>query len=242
MTVNFGPGVIASVAGSGTLTGGGTIETGGYVLTIPNDGTAMLLGLAQTVSARKTHTATDIFSNMLRNGTVEFLCQDGTPATRNDGTALVADDLWYETDTNILWFWNGTYWLSTQLFTENFSISGAAASATLSHHSIEPMATQHDLFLVDLNASMYVATTNTGSAYWSIEWRRVTAAYGQVALASLNTTAIAADTFTVIKTAVNTHLDLSAVDAKMFAVTAVKTSTPGEVYIGGSFTYRLAHL
>lgn len=37
-----------------TLTGGGIIATGGYTLSVPADGTASLLGVAQTYSAAKT--------------------------------------------------------------------------------------------------------------------------------------------------------------------------------------------
>lgn len=48
--------VIATLLGA-TLTGAGTIATGGYTLTIPATGTASLLALAQTYSALKTFSA-----------------------------------------------------------------------------------------------------------------------------------------------------------------------------------------
>jgi hypothetical protein len=41
-------------SGSGNITGGGTIATGGFTLTVPATGTAALLGIEQTFTARQT--------------------------------------------------------------------------------------------------------------------------------------------------------------------------------------------
>ena len=51
----------------------------------------------------------------LPNGTlINGVChiyQSAKPTTRPDGSSLVIGDLWYNTSTGVVGFWNGTYWL-----------------------------------------------------------------------------------------------------------------------------------
>ena len=227
-----------------TITGGGTIALGGFTATVPATGTVDLIGSAQTISARKTHTATPVFSNMVRAGTVEVIVQDGTPATRNDATALVADDLWYETDTNMLWFWNGTYWLSKTLYTANGFVSAITAGANLTMIPTEiDEAFQHDIFVVDLCTGTFVATTNTGANYWTITLARISSAAAATTISTHGTSADAADTWVIRKTAADAFIDLSAVDAKVLRVQAtIGAGAPGALTGNVTLTYRLAHL
>lgn len=48
------------------------------------------------------------------------------PTTRPNGSALVIGDRWWKTDEGTEWFWNGTYWLSTQLYESNSIFSGSS--------------------------------------------------------------------------------------------------------------------
>jgi hypothetical protein len=72
---------------------------------------------------------TSIIQNgALING-VAYINQTTKPTTRPDGSSLMVNDRWYNTDQKIDGFWNGTYWLSLQTFGPRGSwtfVSGAA--------------------------------------------------------------------------------------------------------------------
>lgn len=65
-----------------TLTGGGTITTGGFTLVVPSSGTAMLLGAVQTASGAKTFTG-GVF---LETGALVLANSLALQATRTGGT------------------------------------------------------------------------------------------------------------------------------------------------------------
>ena len=44
---------------------------------------------------------------------------------------LVAGDRWYNTSNGTEWFWNGTYWLSTQLYSGSIYAGHLSATATV---------------------------------------------------------------------------------------------------------------
>ena len=172
----------------------------------------------------------------IANGSVKITCADAAPS------APTADDLWYETDTNILWFWNGTYWLSKELYDYGMSFTAVSAT-TAAYFGIEPIqAAQHDIYFVDVTASLFIDTTNDGSKFWTATINRLSSANTPTAIGSCNTSAISASAWTVVKATLNTHVDLSAVDAKATQISVAKTSTPGDAYGRVDFTYRLAHL
>lgn len=203
-------------------------------------GLTQALALLASVPGAKTFSGTATFSGGLRLGTVEVFMQDATPATRANGTALVADDLWYETDSNIWWFWNGTYWLSCELHQIATSANGSAFTNLF--YPTEIAQTQHDIYLVDLCSSLAVFTTNDGSNYHNLVLDRVTSGNGETQIAAHTTAASGVGTFVPIKTAVNTHLDLSVLDAKNLKLALEATGAPGAPYGGVVITYRWAHL
>ncbi len=209
------------IANNGTLTNAtATTITGGGTLA---------LGVALALRGRDRTTS-------------EFLVQDATPATRNDGTALVADDCWLETDTNIRWLWNGTYWLSEQLFSEGVSVDAQAAGRT-DYFQMEPFQdVQYNIFVVSVTSALYVATTNSATDYWLIILNRLSAAAAATQVGTINTSAIAADTFAPISAAVGTHLDVSALNTKAFSLAMSRNNAPGALYGQVKFNYRLAHL
>lgn len=58
---------------------------------------------------------------------VQWIVQSSRPTTRVDGSALVVGDAWYNTSTGDNWSWNGTYWLSSNFFTQTLSRSANTA-------------------------------------------------------------------------------------------------------------------
>lgn len=162
-----------------------------------------------------------------------FTASDAAPGSPT------TDDLWYETDTNILWYWNGTYWLSVETFDwqTDCGSAGLAAGANIGHFSHEPVAgVQYDLYMLDLTATVQVATTNNGTHNWTFNWYVAGASRG-----SMGTSAISADTWTTIKSAINSYLDVSAAGG-ISCFNIVKNNTPGTLYGGIRGTFKLVHL
>lgn len=78
--------------------------------------------------------------NNVRINGVEHFYQSTKPTVRGDGSALVAGDRWWQTNTRQEWHWNGTYWLSpratrmTQQAQQNISSTGwAIAGGSVLH-------------------------------------------------------------------------------------------------------------
>ena len=164
-----------------------------------------------------------------------FFCQDATP------TANATDDLWYETDTNILWYWNGTYWLTVQTFQFQGTADGIGAGATLCYAWPQALtAIAANVYLMDLVTSYYVATTNNGTNYWTTTLRRRAADNTITNISSLNTSANAVNNFVTQSVAVNTHLNLTT-GIKILDISTSITLVPGTLNGSAVFTYKWAH-
>jgi len=63
----------------------------------------------------------------LINGVANFYSVT-KPTLRVDGSSLVVGDLWYKFDNNTQFYWNGTYWLTTQAFAKSEYLANFGAS------------------------------------------------------------------------------------------------------------------
>ena len=109
-----------------TRTFDGATNTANRTYTLPNaSGTIALEG-----------TLTSLANPTIQNGFYQFT-QNTKPTQRAVGVPLVAGDRWYKTDDGTEWFWNGTYWLSKELYiiafplTLTWGASGIRYSGTL---------------------------------------------------------------------------------------------------------------
>ena len=120
------------------------------------------------------------------------------------------------------WEWNGTYWLSDRRTLD------AAYNPINSTLNIEKSCNQNlDYFIENIRASGVVVSPNDGTNNWSFQMQRVSSA-GAVATvgASLVSSATGTASF-ALQTALNTHVDVSAVSARRFQLTAQKNANAG---------------
>lgn len=172
-----------------------------------------------------------------------FWFQDATP------TADAADDLWYETDTNILWYWNGTYWLSVQelqadgaLWSDNAGLTNAYGSSPV----ILGDLSSTDIYITKAVFSTYLDTVQSGVNYYTFNVARRNAAGTNTTIGS--TTDTQADTaagyYTHLLT-INTFVQTNAAPANdivRWMCELTPTGTPGSTqYNRASVFYRLAH-
>lgn len=139
-------------------------------------------------------------------------------------------DKFYRTDRNLLYYYDGTRWLTVQLFTAhgNFS-AGLSATTEIAHIGLfEPT---YDVYFVALRGMTFVSTTNNGTSFWTVNVKKVS---DSSVIGSFNTSADTANTLT-------SHVaNIGATSTeKAVYIDVVKTSAPGNVSPYITLTYRL---
>jgi len=123
-------------------------------------------GVSDPLSIGSVYTTT-----ALRANTVEIIVNASKPTVRGNGNALIADDIWIDTANNIIWFWNGTYWLSHHRFylsaSTNFSASTIALNTT-ERIPILSSTSQTNFFLETMTWNTSLAGLDATN-YWSIQ-------------------------------------------------------------------------
>ena len=172
-----------------------------------------------------------------------FYAQDAAPSSP------AADDLWYETDTNLLWVY-GTFaaasrWVSVNLFNGGSTLANQSAGVVLGLFS--PAAGfGYDLYLDSLYLKYFVATTLSGSAYWTMNLRKVsgstaTASGAGTLLGAATTQSLTANAWGEVVTSINAALDNSGSGIEHLFLDLIKTSTPGNIDFAASVSFRLIH-
>lgn len=153
--------------------------------------------------------------------------------------AAAADDRYYRSDRNIEYFYDGTRWLSVKVYRGAEGV--LVASTTTSGQVVvrfAPWHTTYDLWLESLYSALYVATTNTGSAYWTVAFVKYQSNFSTSSTAgSVNTSANSANVVVTAETAIGALFDPSTY--KMAQIEATKTGSPGALSIACAVSYRL---
>lgn len=130
------------------------------------------------------------------------------------------------TDRNIDYYYDGTQWLSTTLYTGDFAypraVAPLSASGTLNG------AFPHFVFgiyIEQIYGSFNVQTTNDATNYWTAAFQGVT----------LSTVSNVAGTWTLEQAAKNATVS----PTDRLEVTITKVAAPGNMFFVMAFTYRL---
>lgn len=101
------------------------------------------------------------------NGVAHY-CQNSKPT----GSGIVAGDRWYKPADASDWFWNGSVWLSTQLFhvksdynQEEFTATKNVSGSVLQGRDIS--TGQAGIYFVSFTVDFYPYVATTASNYWS---------------------------------------------------------------------------
>jgi hypothetical protein len=139
----------------------------------------------------------------------------------------------------VVFYYDGTYWLSRQPFHGDASVSNATASAYV---GMAAVPTDLDLYVVTVSRSSYVATTNDGSNYWGLDLHGYKNDNTNDTLHTGNTSGDTVATWT-------DHSDLAvgalvsggtgATDVHTLRMSFVKTGSPGGLYAYATVEYRL---
>lgn len=155
--------------------------------------------------------------------------------TSNPGSAVAGDRYW-RTDLGLEVYYDGTRWLTQQMFT--------APLPQITNVSADPAATGalcpsalFQVYVVAVRATTLVLTTNDGTKYWTVQFNTQKAPNTATNLgSSFNTSADTATSWTTHTVAVGATVATSELT---FNYVITKTSTPGGLYMAATVFYRL---
>lgn len=164
----------------------------------------------------------------------------GVTGVPNVGTSMpgspATNQRIYRTDLAKEFYYDGTRWLSTQVYHQPLDIQDQVTPTTVSGSTGWAILGDgtYDLWVTRVLMWTFVATTNDGTKFWTITVNRHpsnTAISGNV---STN-----ADT---VNTATRHNVTVGALTGtsdKYLALACVKTSTPGALYVNVNLEYRI---
>jgi hypothetical protein len=150
------------------------------------------------------------------------------------GSKATGDRFW-RSDLSMEFYWDGTRWLSSQLFIMSAMSAPTALPITANTGFWLSSFGQstNSIYVVDFRGATYVVTTNTGSLFWTVRLADIGST--TVGSATFTTAADTPDVLTSHIVAVNTVVTTPS----LFQIVTTKTSTPGNMYLAMFATYRI---
>lgn len=156
----------------------------------------------------------------------------------DEGTAFpgspVADDLFYRTDRNLIYFYDGTRWLTVNLYESHFGWSQAGLTSDQGV-AYFPVDSTYALYLVELITSSIVIGTNNGSNFWEMELVRIDTSNTQTEIGVTSTVADTAGQWVRHTLSVNAVLDSG---ARVLYLRGDETGSAGTLSFGAAIRYR----
>lgn len=155
----------------------------------------------------------------------------GSPAT---------NDRFFRTDRGILYYYDGTRWLSVTLYSQPLSVGDAVLPITANGTPLRmaTMGSFYDWYLVDLFTTLRPITTNDGSNFWTAALRKFQINTTNTTIVTVSTAAYTASDWTSARTAINALMN-NGTTHNMLDLNCNKTGAPGNLYAMASITYRL---
>lgn len=177
------------------------------------------------------------------NGQGDWAAPGVSSAGLNAGTSFpgspATNDLYFRTDLDNIYFYDGTRWLTATEFRiagVGPDLSGTSSSTPNLGRAVIPSSV--DIYVTTIDISTFIATTNDGTKYWTFTFSKVDVTNGSaVSLGSFTTAADTASNWTHHQVAVNAVV----ATATYFVLTGAgaKTSTPGLPSWAITYGYRL---
>lgn len=143
----------------------------------------------------------------------------------------------YHTTRRLEYVYDGTRWLTTQLFTESGdAVLGTSTDPTVQGNWVAQTGVDGGIYVVEFRFSVYVSTTNNGSNYWIITPGYFNSAFSLTGLGTAqNTSADTVNTFVEKIITVNAVLSTN---ARMVQSRLTKNGSPGGIYTAVQYCYR----
>lgn len=162
------------------------------------------------------------------SGYAEGTSFPGTPAS---------GDKFYRTDRNLLYFYDGTRWLTVQLYEVPIAMQQDrfTGGSVTGFFALYPVRTDYQMFLTTFTLCVY-ATAADGSNYWTfyLDWQN--AANAATNLATVNNSAGPASTWNRLTATIDAPLDGN---ARVLYLRATSTGSVANNFFTAVFGYRL---
>lgn len=142
----------------------------------------------------------------------------------------------FRNDLGLEFYYDGTRWLTTQLFRVSGYGEFGLGSVTPNPFMRLPIPTL-DMWMVSLECTTYVVT-NTGSAYWTIALAKATAAAAETTIVSFTTASDTQANYVQHNTSIGAALGGGSTYPTVLGK-ANKTNSPGGLFVAGQLNYRL---
>lgn len=207
---------------------------------------------AYTAALTETLTNKTLTAPVINTPTVTDMTLDGERFSigTSPHASPTDNDLFYETDTGILWTY-GTYaaasrWVSVQKYPYTIESIAAVASAARINLVGGPIASVgYNIYLDAMFFKHDVLTTNNGSNYWTLALRKVSgttapATGAGTSLGSCNTSTSTAGTWAETSASINAVIDGTGAGMELiFSDLTIGAGAPGNIWYVGGVSYRL---
>jgi hypothetical protein len=153
------------------------------------------------------------------------------------------NDLCWRTDRGLLYYYDGTRWLTVQKLHQTMAFIAETAEAlpfTTTHSPfrlVHPTGGEFDIWMVDFIWMSRVATTNDGTKFWVATLSKFDTAASMTTIVAPDTSADTAGQFVKHRTTIGALLGTSPTGLDL---TMTKTSTPGNLtMLNAMLSYRL---
>lgn len=157
------------------------------------------------------------------------------PASPSLGQRFRRSDLDYA-----IYFYDGTRWLTEQVFTLNMVRGNAPDNDYVSDTANLERSVLHatqDIYVLSLEGAVYQGPPADGSNYWTISLNKVDSADALTVVGSFTTAAVTASSWNSLNATVNDTIDVSAFP--LVRLRAVKTGSAGWLFPKVNVRYRL---
>jgi len=171
------------------------------------------------------------------NGTLDL---GGIKYTRsiNPPATPVVGDLWDElTNDFIPWRYDGTNWISRQIyqqFTSAFNITSTTPTDLLL--AIDFLSVRYNIHLIAYAITARTGSTNSAASYWSIALRRLTSDGTATSIDSYDTVLATSTNVLKVKDLLNLFIDTT--NVATFNVRLTRTGTPGALFCSAGVSFR----
>ena len=234
-------GTVYSATDTGAITQSDGVSTWSTWATIAAAGSVATDAIWDAAGDLAVGTGADTAARLAKGNAGAVLAMGNSAVIWNAGTAFPAskatNDRYWRTDIGQGFHWDGTRWVSDQVFTELIPTTDALLPISVNGSPLRGVlgwGGTYDLWIETLHFWTYVNGGNSGSLYWTVQAKGDASAANIGA--SFNTSADSGSTFTRHTVTVGA---LSGTTDVALEVACTRTSTPGPLFVGCRIVYRI---
>lgn len=161
-------------------------------------------------------------------------------------TALATGDTWYKPSDGSKWYWNGSYWLSTELVFLNSDYKEVALTSDANFWGTafsgrDIGAARSGIYFICASNAFYCSNATNGVDFWSLDFYALYTDGSLELLASNSTAFKPGAAWLETRTNINSPKSSLTKTVLLLYATATKNGTPSSIFLMSSVTCRWVH-